>query len=112
MLHSLFSIDYFVNLLRNAHDLTKDGGVRPIYNRLLRAAINFRGADTVIFQNEVDRFWQLLTQTDPGGVGFDERNYPGTRRFNAGGAQHDATDLFDQLMHRLCSWEIPLHERR
>lgn len=110
--HSLFSIDYFLNLLESGNSITNR--TIPIYGQLLRAATHFRGGDERPFRGAVISAWSTMIRTKPT-TGKEGRNQGlPDREFNPndGGQQEDVGTLFDYLMSRLCETELNRDQRR
>lgn len=108
VLHSLFSLDRFVQLLRVVEGLL-DGENRPIFRQLHDLAVRFRAGDpTVGAIAAVDAVWTTITQTQA---------HPATPVINPaatnpfGGqrvAQEDAVEFLEYLLYRLTATEIPV----
>lgn len=99
VLHSLFSIDYFLNVVSNAYAATE----RPFYKWLRDAAHKFRR------ENERSRGADTEVQTILGHIAT-------VKAKNAGGesgmillqsTQQDADGFLRHLMERICITELP-----
>ncbi|KUI69541.1 hypothetical protein VM1G_05268 [Cytospora mali] len=103
VLHSLFSVDKFVQLLEAA------GGVsdRPIYSQLRELARLFREGDLSVAGNAVDQVWTTITDTDASDASpaYDEyasKGYKGTS------GQQDAPDDCNPVYRRLFAWDATI----
>lgn len=110
--HSLFSIDYFLNLLISGREVTQKKC--QIYNALWRAAINFRGGDGNEFRSRVGDAWRIMTKTLPltGREGRDDGMADKKYNDNIGGRMEDVGTIFEYLMFRLCETELTSDQRR
>ncbi|KAJ0119538.1 hypothetical protein J7T55_013741 [Diaporthe amygdali] len=100
VLHSLFSIDYFHNLLDYGCQLT---GNLLIYRHLLDAAHAFRAGVGQRQQLEHATYsaWLVLLHSPPNNINSTQEAFS-----VRGGDQQDAGDFFHYLMERLCESEL------
>lgn len=99
VLHSLFSIDYFLNLLDLGHRLTE----KPIYKVLGDAAQRFRenNGQSEKVENDVRRFMHII---ETGSQGNQDWGPQGGYRHT--GTQESAEQFLVYLMRRLCDSEL------
>jgi ubiquitin C-terminal hydrolase len=97
VLHSLFSIDYFLNLLNEGRNY-KDN---QIYQWLQSAAQSFRtGNDSNAVEISVRRAMNKMRS-------HSSQNQAGKlEKFSQSGYQEDAADFLSHVMARLCTYEV------
>lgn len=108
VLHSIFSIDYFMNLLESGKSVTQNA--QPMYGQLFKAAQHFRGGKEEIFRGNVERAWMNITQRYPRAVDtIDDRDTVGSAQSRfalVDGEQHDVSEFYAHLVPRLCVTEL------
>lgn len=100
VLHSLFSIDHFLNLVRWGSQVTG----KQIYTTLHDASTRFRRESERIrsAENSVQSFTTLIRTSTARNSLLGE-----SEKFVRSGVQEDAADFLTYLMNRLCKSEIP-----
>lgn len=114
VLHSLFSIDSFLNLLESGGSTTQNAvPAIPLYGQLLRAAKQFRGGNQTEFRGAANNAWSTMIKTDPTTRAENRDEGIVDKRWdpNDSGRQEDAGALFDYLMFRLCETELNPDQR-
>ncbi|KUI55710.1 Ubiquitin carboxyl-terminal hydrolase 27 [Cytospora mali] len=103
VLHSLFNVDKFVQLLEAA------GGVsdRPIYPQLRKLARLFREGDPSVTGSAVDQVWTTITNTDAtdASPAYDEYASKGYKGISG---QQDAPDDCNPIYRRLFAWDATI----
>lgn len=99
VLHALFSIDYFMNLVDWGYELTQ----KPIYLALGDAAERFRGSNhrTNRAEKDVREFMRRIGTSSAG-----NRDWEPQELFKHKGTQEAAELFLTYLMQRLCGSEL------
>lgn len=100
VLHSLFSIDYFVNLVELGHRMTQ----KQTYTLLLDAARRFR-RNNQPGQNAESTVRTFMRHIEDNGSAGNNQ-YNGQASFERSGAQDAAVTFLAYVMQRLCMTEL------